>query len=31
MSNRADKLCERCGRTMRWRTKWATNWEQIKF
>ncbi len=31
MSNRADKLCERCGRTMQWRTKWAKNWEQIKF
>ncbi|MGA1503614.1 MAG: DUF2256 domain-containing protein, partial [Ilumatobacteraceae bacterium] len=28
MSNRADKLCERCGRTMQWRTKWAKNWEQ---
>ncbi|MGA1504644.1 MAG: DUF3253 domain-containing protein, partial [Ilumatobacteraceae bacterium] len=21
----------RCGRTMQWRTKWAKNWEQIKF
>jgi hypothetical protein len=25
------KMCEVCGRTMPWRSKWAANWEAVKY
>ena len=25
------KICERCGRTMEWRKKWAANWESVRY
>jgi hypothetical protein len=25
------KVCERCGRTMEYRKKWARNWDQVKY
>jgi hypothetical protein len=31
MAEPADKVCERCGRTMQWRTKWARNWNEVKY
>ena len=31
MSKQAEKVCVRCGRTMKWRAKWANNWEQVKY
>jgi hypothetical protein len=31
MAERETKTCQRCGRTMQWRAKWAKNWEQVKF
>ena len=31
MPDFADKVCVRCGRTMKWRAKWAKNWEQVKY
>ena len=31
MPDLADKVCVRCGRTMKWRAKWAKNWEQVKY
>ena len=31
MAEPADKVCERCGRTMRWRAKWARNWNEVKY
>ncbi len=31
MAERAEKVCERCGRTMQWRAKWARNWNEVKY
>ena len=31
MAEPADKVCERCGRTMQWRAKWARNWNEVKY
>ena len=31
MSEPAEKVCERCGRTMQWRAKWARNWNEVKY
>lgn len=31
MVERAEKVCERCGRTMQWRAKWARNWNEVKY
>ena len=31
MAERAEKPCERCGRTMQWRAKWAKNWDTVKY
>ncbi|MFM7391540.1 MAG: DUF3253 domain-containing protein, partial [Actinomycetota bacterium] len=31
MAERPEKTCARCGRTMQWRSKWAHNWEQVKY
>ncbi|MEN7341549.1 MAG: DUF2256 and DUF3253 domain-containing protein [Pseudomonadota bacterium] len=31
MSERAPKVCERCGREITWRKKWARDWDQIKY
>ncbi len=31
MAERAEKPCERCGRTMQWRAKWAKNWDSVKY
>ena len=31
MAEPADKVCERCGRTMQWRNKWARNWHEVKY
>ena len=31
MAEPADKACERCGRTMQWRAKWARNWNEVKY
>ena len=31
MAERAAKPCERCGRTMQWRAKWAKNWDEVKY
>jgi len=31
MAERAEKPCERCGRTMQWRAKWAKNWNEVKY
>ena len=31
MAEPAEKVCERCGRTMQWRTKWARNWNEVKY
>ena len=31
MPDLRDKVCVRCGRTMKWRAKWAKNWEQVKY
>ena len=31
MAERAEKPCERCGRTMQWRAKWARNWDEVKY
>ena len=31
MAEPAEKLCERCGRTMQWRAKWARNWNEVKY
>jgi hypothetical protein len=31
MPDFAEKVCVRCGRTMKWRAKWAKNWEQVKY
>ena len=31
MAEPADKVCERCGRTMHWRAKWARNWNEVKY
>ena len=27
----ADKTCERCGRTIAWRTRWARSWDQVRY
>ncbi|WP_081627049.1 DUF2256 domain-containing protein [Bordetella sp. FB-8] len=26
-----EKPCERCGRPMQWRHKWARHWDQVKY
>ena len=31
MAEPAEKVCERCGRTMQWRAKWARNWNEVKY
>ena len=31
MAELAEKVCERCGRTMQWRAKWAHNWNEVKY
>ena len=31
MAERAAKICARCGRTMQWRSKWAKNWDTVKY
>lgn len=31
MADPAEKVCERCGRTMQWRAKWARNWNEVKY
>ena len=31
MAEPADKVCERCGRTMQWRAKWARDWNEVKY
>jgi len=31
MAEKAEKPCERCGRTMQWRAKWAKNWDTVKY
>ncbi|MFM8417509.1 MAG: DUF2256 domain-containing protein, partial [Actinomycetota bacterium] len=31
MAERPEKMCARCGRTMQWRSKWARNWDQVKY
>jgi hypothetical protein len=31
MANHPSKPCERCGREMVWRAKWAKNWGQVKY
>lgn len=27
----ADKTCERCGRRITWRKKWARDWDQVRY
>ena len=29
--DRADKTCASCGRRMKWRAKWANNWDSVKY
>lgn len=29
--DRKEKTCSVCGRKMEWRSRWAKNWEQIKY
>ena len=31
MAEPSEKVCERCGRTMQWRAKWARNWNEVKY
>ena len=31
MAKPEEKVCERCGRTMQWRAKWARNWNEVKY
>lgn len=31
MSTPASKACERCGRTISWRRKWARDWDQVRY
>ncbi len=31
MAEPEEKVCERCGRTMQWRAKWARNWNEVKY
>lgn len=31
MNTRESKLCQKCGRTMTWRRKWANNWDAVKY
>ena len=31
MAEPAEKVCERCGRAMQWRAKWARNWNEVKY
>ena len=31
MAEPAEKVCERCGRTMQWRAKWARNCNEVKY
>ena len=31
MSTPAPKPCERCGREITWRRKWARDWEQVRY
>ena len=31
MAEPAEKVCERCGRTMQWRAKWERNWNEVKY
>lgn len=31
MSTPAPKPCERCGREITWRKKWARDWEQVRY
>ena len=31
MAEPVEKVCERCGRTMQWRAKWARNWNEVKY
>ena len=31
MAEPAEKVCERCGRTMQWRAKWARDWNEVKY
>lgn len=26
-----DKICQRCGRRMEWRRKWARNWDSVRY
>lgn len=30
-STPADKTCERCGRRIEWRRKWARDWESVRY
>lgn len=27
----SDRICERCGRRIEWRKKWARDWEQVRY
>ncbi len=27
----ADRICERCGRRIEWRKKWARDWESVRY
>ena len=31
MAKPEEKVCERCGRAMQWRAKWARNWNEVKY
>ncbi len=31
MVERAERSCERCGRTIQWRAKWARTWDEVKY
>jgi hypothetical protein len=30
-TDRADKTCASCGRRIEWRSKWARNWDEIRY
>lgn len=31
MAEPADKTCERCGRRIAWRKRWARSWDQVRY